>query len=232
MKIERMAKIAAEIELHMARAFFASAWADACEESGNSSIMSGKEIMSIMPDVIDPAAIHAANTLRMDMESKNGYSIVHLYAYARKYWAGDRKPSAEMFGHYCAMQSMGTGVGLYDAFGKKVHDTLQVPYCEFGQHSLEKDYFQEWLYVALHATRPDGTRDTFQTVKVPAKDSPLWWQEKGLSFTASGYGARIPTTKMVLLNGKWRRVYCRVYSNAGTCYIGKNLQTGFIVSEG
>lgn len=47
----------------------------------------------------------------------------------------------------------------------------------------------------------------------------LWWQEKGLSFTASGYGRRIPTTHMVRHNGRWRRVYCYIVSNSGTCYI-------------
>jgi len=86
-------------------------------------------------------------------------------------------------------------------------------------------------YIHFHCVRPDGTRDTFHTLMVPAKTAPLWWQEKGLSFTATGYGSRIPTQTMVLVNGKWRRVYCRIYSNSGTCYIGKNFATGFTVSE-
>ena len=61
---------------------------------------------------------------------------------------------------------------------------------------------------------PEGERQTKQ----------LWWQERGLSFTASGYGRRIPTSRMVRLNKRWRRVYCCIFSNAGTCYIeqGKN----------
>lgn len=67
----------------------------------------------------------------------------------------------------------------------------------------------------------DGTSHSHWTVKVEAKDAPLWWQEKGLSYTATGYGRRIPTPHMVRFNGKWRRVYCCVYSNSGTCYIGK-----------
>lgn len=68
--------------------------------------------------------------------------------------------------------------------------------------------------------RPDGGTDTFHTFSVPAKVKLLRWQEKGLSYTATGYGKRIPTQHMVQLNGKWRRVYCCQYSNAGTCYIG------------
>lgn len=74
--------------------------------------------------------------------------------------------------------------------------------------------------------RADGTADTFWALSVPVKDSPLWWQTAGRSFTASGYGSRIPTRKMVFFNGRWRRVYCRVYSNSGTCFIGKLSATG------
>jgi len=63
-----------------------------------------------------------------------------------------------------------------------------------------------------------------------AKLSPLWWHDRGLSYTASGYGKRIPTRHMVRHAGKWRRVYCCIYSNIGTCYIGK-LSDGLIVSH-
>mgnify|MGYP003146884760 CR=1 FL=1 len=53
------------------------------------------------------------------------------------------------------------------------------------------------------------------------KLKPLWWQVAGLTFTASGYGRRVPTQHMVKLPGsnRWRRVYCCIYSNAGTCYV-------------
>ena len=57
--------------------------------------------------------------------------------------------------------------------------------------------------------------------EVESKDAPLWWQEQGLSFTASGYGKRIPTCTMVRYRGKWRRVYVYCFSNSGTAYIGK-----------
>lgn len=56
-------------------------------------------------------------------------------------------------------------------------------------------------------------------VRVTARIAPLWWQRQGRSFTASGYGRRIPTPFMVRLDGRWRRVYCCVSSNAGTCYV-------------
>ena len=76
-------------------------------------------------------------------------------------------------------------------------------------------------YIHTHSTRADGTRDSFATIPVDLKDAPLWWQTKGLQQTASGYGARLVTPYMVKFNDKWRRVYCRIYSNIGTLYIGK-----------
>ena len=58
-------------------------------------------------------------------------------------------------------------------------------------------------------------------IECSAKDAPMYHHTNGLSFTASGYGRRIPTRYMIHYMGKWRRVYCRIYSNIGTCYIGK-----------
>lgn len=56
-----------------------------------------------------------------------------------------------------------------------------------------------------------------------SKDSPMPHHRAGLSYTRSGYGKKIPTTKMVKLPGspRWRRVYCCIFSNAGTCYVPK-----------
>ena len=39
------------------------------------------------------------------------------------------------------------------------------------------------------------------------------------SNSKTGYGSKIPTQYMVFVENKWRRVYCRVYSNIGTCYV-------------
>ena len=84
-------------------------------------------------------------------------------------------------------------------------------------------------YIQLYATRSDNTRDSFATVAVDCKESPLWWQERGLSFTATGYGARIPTRHMVKFNNRWRRVYCCIFSNIGTLFIGHG-ENRFIVN--
>lgn len=68
--------------------------------------------------------------------------------------------------------------------------------------------------------RPDGSSDSFWTREVPARDAPMPHHVRGLSFTATGYGRRIPSRLMVQWRGRWRRVYVCQVSNAGTAYIG------------
>ena len=51
------------------------------------------------------------------------------------------------------------------------------------------------------------------------KQELLPWQKQGLSYTASGYGSKIPTSWKARIGKRWYRVYCMVYSNSGTCYI-------------
>lgn len=47
----------------------------------------------------------------------------------------------------------------------------------------------------------------------------LDWQRRGLQYTATGYGTKIPTSKVIKwADGRERRVYCDIYSNAGSCY--------------
>jgi len=49
----------------------------------------------------------------------------------------------------------------------------------------------------------------------------LWWQKKGLSYNRTGYGRKIPTTRIVKLpgSGRWRRVYYCSYSNSRTYFV-------------
>jgi hypothetical protein len=64
----------------------------------------------------------------------------------------------------------------------------------------------------MHFQMNDGT-------VVKAEEKLLWWQAKGLSYTATGYGKAIPTRWMVKVNGRTHRVYCSIWGNIGTCYI-------------
>lgn len=68
--------------------------------------------------------------------------------------------------------------------------------------------------------RTNGTYDSFATIAVDHKIKELNHHKLGLSYTASGYGMRIPTKYMVRFNDRWRRVYCCSYSNSGTLFIG------------
>jgi hypothetical protein len=63
-----------------------------------------------------------------------------------------------------------------------------------------------------------------------AKAAPLWWQDACLSQTASGYGDKLTTRYMVLLDKRWRRIYCYQHSNIGTLFIGKSVAKGTIVT--
>lgn len=65
-----------------------------------------------------------------------------------------------------------------------------------------------------------------EKITAECKQHYLWWQQKGLQFTASGYGKKIPTPYMIKVRGRWKRVYCCIYSNIGWEYIvcnGKKL---------
>lgn len=70
----------------------------------------------------------------------------------------------------------------------------------------------EAVTVATFALRVDG-------VSTPAARRPLWWHTAGKTYTASGYGKRIPTEFVVRLDKRWRRVYVCVFSNSGTLYV-------------
>jgi hypothetical protein len=62
---------------------------------------------------------------------------------------------------------------------------------------------------------------TLEIEDLESRESLLPHHELGLSYTRSGYGRKIPTTRMVRLPGaaRWRRVYCAIFSNVGTCYV-------------
>lgn len=56
---------------------------------------------------------------------------------------------------------------------------------------------------------------------LPHKEVPMDHHKRGLSWTRTGYGRKIPTVHMVQLPGsnRWRRVYVCVFSNSGTAYV-------------
>lgn len=142
-------KVVEEIKRGMSLAFFASAYADQAEECGQP--LRG-EIMNQLPEEVDPAALHATDTLCFQFIGTHDYNepglndsqklaILYVKASRLDKEGADRELSPELFGHYLAMQAMGHGVGL-ESFGYAFCDAFDVPYIEFGSHSLQKDYFQ------------------------------------------------------------------------------------------
>jgi len=119
---------------HMSRAFFACAWADYEDEHGEGT--GGCEILSIMPDEIDPAAVKVATRLAERMETSYEATLPELLekAKAHPYKYADRPCDEENFGFYAAMQAMGHGVGLESVCNRSAFPDfpyLGFHYCEF-----------------------------------------------------------------------------------------------------
>lgn len=68
-------------------------------------------------------------------------------------------------------------------------------------------------YAWLHFGKGNESRLTALTV-ARETDRPNY------GLPVSGYGARIPTSWLVLWQGRWRRVYAACYGNASSLYIG------------
>lgn len=50
-------------------------------------------------------------------------------------------------------------------------------------------------------------------------EKPLRHHKLGLPYTATGYGAKIPSEKMAVILGRTYRVYIAIFSNVGTSYV-------------
>ena len=64
-----------------------------------------------------------------------------------------------------------------------------------------------------------GNYPDYDSMPLETIERPMWWQLRGLMYTATGYGSKIPTQYMVKHNNRLKRVYCRIFSNSGTLYI-------------
>lgn len=77
-------------------------------------------------------------------------------------------------------------------------------------------------YYFLHS---DGEQITgaYWTAKnnmvFPTREKPLPWQARGLMYTRTGYGKKIPTSKQLFVLNRWRRIYCSIFSNSGVCFV-------------
>ena len=55
-------------------------------------------------------------------------------------------------------------------------------------------------------------------IDVKLIDAPLWWHDRGLQQTVSGYGRKLTTRYKVPFNGRNYRVYCTQISNVGSLW--------------
>lgn len=136
-----------EIVYHMAKAFFACAWADYSEQVGP-HYPAGCEIMDEMSDDTDPAAVWIAFDLASSLEKAHGMHLAEIFSKAVEVSGeeGDRPKTAEMFGHYAAMEAMGHGVGLWDALGRDACDFVNVHeagYYEFSWHDMDPEIYPD-----------------------------------------------------------------------------------------
>lgn len=70
----------------------------------------------------------------------------------------------------------------------------------------------------LNYTEADIVNGRISAEKSDLAYCPTEWQKMGLMETRTGYGARLNTGYKISFCGKLYRVYCTVYSNAGTCW--------------
>lgn len=133
-----------EITHHVARALFASAWADYQEQSPDGMNLSGCEILDVMPQDIPTEATQAAERLIAEVERLNGEPIDRSLerAQALPDPFADRECDAEYFGHYLAMQAMGSGVGLESVCDRDAL-ALKLPWIEFSYLELDPEEYPD-----------------------------------------------------------------------------------------
>ena len=78
------------------------------------------------------------------------------------------------------------------------------------------------MEVELYLQHKSTDNRCHRTERVQNKLEPMRHHKLGLTYTATGYGSKIPTEYMVKYNNRWYRVYCAIYSNNGTLYIISN----------
>lgn len=130
-----ISELKTHITEEIAKAFFATAWADAMEERGIT--FSGDEIYNVMPPEIPSVAREAARKLVSKMEKENRLPIEEIYRVAlEKAELLDAPDIRDNFGFATALQAMGSGVSWSDDYPDH---GFKVPYMEFGFYELSDE---------------------------------------------------------------------------------------------
>ena len=124
---------------HMSRTYFALAWADYQDEYGG-GVGAGVQIMDVMPDEIDPAALKEAYELADAIEKQVGSDLAEILMTAKLSAEAAENPcNEEYLGHYLVMQSLGHGVGIEEV--GLPHDWMDVPCTDFGYYDLDPEKY-------------------------------------------------------------------------------------------
>jgi hypothetical protein len=64
-------------------------------------------------------------------------------------------------------------------------------------------------------------------------DRPLWWHLAGKQQTATGYGRKLTTSRVLRIKGEktWRRIYVVCYGNSGSAYVIIKGETFYLPSS-
>jgi hypothetical protein len=129
--------------------------------------------------------------------------------------------------HWASALVNGDETGLEDEDCKAIaawvrsNPHLRVTSCN-DESTLERfdGLLTDCLVYQAHVQFTQGS-GKFERLIYPAHQHhmPMAHHKAGLMFTASGYGRRIPTEKCIYLRGRRYRIYCRIFSNSGTCFI-------------
>lgn len=127
----------------MAMAFWACAWADYQEQAPNGANLSGMEILDLCGNP-RPASFEAAESVERRILETTGKGLAEWCARAANLpdCYADRECNEEYFGHYLAMQAMGSGVGLESVCDRKALG-LEVPWEEHSWHYYPESVFPE-----------------------------------------------------------------------------------------
>lgn len=111
----------------------------------------------------------------------------------------------------------------YNAVMKEIEEiknyiSLYTDYVDFIVSVYDVEYNDNgWYDHVLEITYL--VKDECQLEVVGCFEDLLWWQKKGLMYTTTGYGKKIPTQYMVRHRGRNKRVYNCIFSNSGLLYI-------------
>ena len=130
--------------------------------------------------------------------------------------------------HWASALVNGDYSGLTNAEEKEVGDFLaenpHLGHCLDCGDTTELGHYEGLLCDVLTYTFPvrlwrESGGLKYLIYPVVFVEKPLTHHKLGLSYTATGYGAKIPTEKMVLILGRFYRVYSMIFSNIGTNYV-------------